>query len=188
MRSGILALALVSFAAVSCAKHPPDAARQIKVVRQFYSMVMSFKGGGVPSRAEIDSMSPLISGDFREALLTARAAEDREFQRTKGSEPPLVEGALFYSLFEGPDRLTSIVPDVHQGPNSFLVTFESGDPKDKRNFVKWDDRAVLKSEDGRWVVQDLELLGGWQFGAKGRLSDILRAVADTVDQRRNPRM
>jgi hypothetical protein len=72
---------------------------------------------------QINRLSPYLSRRLREYLLAAGAAEARAFRRSKGQEPPLVEGALFY------------------------------------------------------LVDDLELLGHWDFGAKGRLSKILKDVA-----------
>jgi len=125
---------------------------------------------------QINRLSPYLSRRFRESLLAAGAAEAREFKRSKGQEPPLVEGALFYSLFEGASRCTAVEPE--DGPaGAFRITLEYGDPKDKVNFTRWQDRALVVRERGRWVVDDLELLGDWAFGAKGKLSKILKDVA-----------
>jgi len=33
-------------------------------------------------------------------------------------------------------------------------------------------------KNDKWVVHDLELLGKWAFGSKGKLSDILQEVIE----------
>jgi hypothetical protein len=137
---------------------------------------LTFKNGGVPSRKNIDRLSPFISLSFRSNLLGARDAEDKNFKKTKGTEPPLFEGSLFYSLFEGADKYTSIKSEPDTKIVSCLVNLEYRDPYGKHEIVKWQDRAILIKENNKWVVYDLELLGKWQFGAKGKLSEILREV------------
>ncbi len=149
---------------------------QVLVVSNFYKAILTFKDGGVPTRKNIDRLSPFISVAFRNNLLGARLAEEKYFKKTKGSEPPLVEGSLFYSLFEGADKYTSIKSEPNKKSVSYLVNLEYANPYGKHEIVKWQDRAILIKENNRWVVHDLELLGKWQFGAKGKLSDILRGV------------
>ena len=149
---------------------------QVLVVSSFYKTILAFKDGGVPTRKNIDRLSPFISVDFRNLLISARNAEDKHFQKTKNSEPPLVEGSLFYSLFEGADKYTSIKSEPNKKHVSYLVNLEYANPYGKHEIVKWQDRAILIKENNRWVVHDLELLGKWQFGAKGKLTEILKGV------------
>jgi len=149
---------------------------QILVVSSFYETILTFKDGGVPSRKNIDRLSSFISADFRNLLRAARTAEDKHFQRTKNTEPPLVEGSLFYSLFEGADKYTAIKLEPDKKPVSYLVNLQYRDPYGKHEIAQWQDRAVLIQENNKWVVHDLELLGKWQFGAKGKLSEILQEV------------
>ena len=94
----------------------------------------------------------------------------------------LVEGMLFFSLFEGADRYTKITREPAEKPVSFLVDLEYTDPGAKPQTVRWHDRAILIQENRKWVVDDLELLGEWPFGAKGKLSDILRNVVNEANE------
>ncbi len=149
---------------------------QVLVVSSFYKTILKFKDGGVPTRKNIDRLSPFISAEFRSLLLDARSTEDKHFKKTKNSEPPLVEGSLFYSLFEGADKYSCIKSEPDKETVSYLVNLEYRDPNGKHEIVKWQDRAILIKENNRWVVHDLELLGKWQFGAKGKLSEILMGV------------
>jgi hypothetical protein len=59
---------------------------------------------------------------------------------------------------------------------------EYTDPGAKPQTVRWHDRAILIQENRKWVVDDLELLGEWPFGAKGKLSDILRNVVNEANE------
>jgi hypothetical protein len=149
---------------------------QVLAVSNFYKTILTFQDGGVPSRKKIDRLSPFLSADFRNLLLGARDAEDKNFQKTKGTEPPLVEGRLFYSFFEGADKYTAMKFEPSKKHVSYLIKLEYRDPYGKHEIVKWQDRVILIKENNRWVVHDLELLGKWQFGDKGKLSDILRGV------------
>lgn len=162
---------------VACHHQPSNPTPEIRAVNDFYQAVFSLKRGGMPSRPEIERLSPYISESFRANLLAALEAEARAFSQTQGKEPPLVQGALFYSLFEGADRLLSIKPDPGAAAHAYLVELEYGPPSDPRQQTRWQDRATLKQEGDRWVVDDIELLGNWSFGAKGKLSGILRSVA-----------
>ncbi|MBU3736535.1 MAG: hypothetical protein FGM62_06110 [Methylobacterium sp.] len=161
----------------ACNPGPARPDPEIRAVNDFYQTVLSLRRGGIPSKSEIARLSPLISESFRARLLAALEAEARAFSRTQGKEPPLVQGALFYSLFEGADRLLSVKPDPDAAAHAYLVELEYGPPSDPRQHTRWHDRATLKQEGNRWVVDDIELLGDWSFGAKGKLSDILQQVA-----------
>lgn len=161
---------------VFCSNVQAQQNEQAVVVANFYKAILTFKDGGVPSRKNIDRLSPFVSADFRNLLLSARDTEDKNFKKTKGTEPPLVEGSPFYSLFEGADKYTAIILEPDKKPVSYLVNLQYRDPYGKHEIVKWQDRAILIKENNKWVVQDLELLGKWQFGAKGKLSEILKGV------------
>jgi hypothetical protein len=149
---------------------------QMVVVSGFYKTILKFKEGGIPSRKNIEKLSPYISSDFRRLLLDARNAEEEYFRKTKGSVPPLVEGSFFYSLFEGADRYNYIKEETDEKRISYLICLEYRDPYEKHEKSKWQDRAILIKENDKWVVHDLELLGQWPFGSKGKLSEILRGV------------
>ena len=167
-------LAVLCF--IFCLNAQAQQNEQELVVANFYKTILTFKDGGIPTRKNIDRLSPLISSDFRNLLIGACDAEDKQSKVTKGSEPPLVEGSLFYSLFEGADKYTSIKSEPNKNPVSYLVNLEYRDTYGKHEIVKWQDRAILMQENSKWVVHDLELLGKWQFGAKGKLSEILQEV------------
>lgn len=171
-------IVLIGFLFSSCNLQSPDHELKVEAVKAFYQATLNLREGGVPKRSSLKKLSPLISLKFNKNLQAALEAEEREFKRSKGKEPPLVQGALFYSLFEGAQRIKDIHTDSKAGANAFIVDLEYGDPVIKNSFTKWSDRAIVVKENGKWVVDDLELLGDWQFGAKGKLSTILHSVAN----------
>ncbi len=164
------AITLVLLFLLSCSLTDKTQAEQIIAIRNFYNAVLNLKNDGIPEKEEIEKLSPFISVSFKNLLLQARKAEDKYYRKTKGAVPPIMEGSLFFSLFEGAHRLISIKGQ------SFLIKLEYQNPYGKKEIVQWQDRVVLLNENGKWVVHDLELLGKWQFGAKGKLSEILQEV------------
>ncbi|MBN1474129.1 MAG: hypothetical protein JW914_05910 [Syntrophaceae bacterium] len=136
------------------------------------------KNDGIPEKTDIEKLSPLISISFKSLLQEARKAEDRYYHKKKGEVPPLIEGSLFYSLFEGADKVTSVTQEINTDKISYLIELEYRDRYGKKEKIRWQDRAVLVMENNRWVVNDLERLGKWPFGAKGKLSDTLKNVIE----------
>ena len=47
----------------------------------------------------------------------------------------------------------------------------------ERSPVTWTDTLLLKKQNGAWRVDDIVYGGSWDFGPKGRLTDILKHVA-----------
>jgi hypothetical protein len=176
MNKIIFAMFFVVSLLLSCDRTSLES-KQTEVIRKFYTMVLSLKDDGVPSRQNIDRLTPYISVQFSKNLIDARNAEDRALRHQKkiSPEPPLIEGSLFFSLFEGADRIADISPEKNK-KSSYLVAFEYRDSHNKET-VSWKDRVILADEHGSWKVDDLEFLSDWQFGLKGRLSTILQSVA-----------
>lgn len=172
-----LPLLLLAVPAFFCSCGNGKDQAQSRAVLAFYDQIIPIKEGGIPSQSTIDRLAPLVSRSFTVALRAGLAAEARHARRVRNAEPPLVEGALFYSLFEGADRIKAVTPDRQTVGNAFLVSLEYGDPRDPMQFTQWQDRVYLSRERGRWVVDDLELLGGWPFGRRGRLKRILNELA-----------
>jgi hypothetical protein len=174
--NSIIPLVLATVISQAATASPVETQQRLQV-RKFYRFVIGMKTDGIPSKGNIQKLSPLISAKFQERLLKALAAEDRHSKEAAEPEPPLVEGSLFFSLFEGADRIGAISREKTDLQTTYLVELEYGDPKNPKQFVKWKDRAILIQENGKWVMDDLELLGNWEFGFKGKLSDLLEDTA-----------
>ncbi len=142
-------------------------------VKHFYNVVLTIKHDGVPSAHDVARLSPFISRAFADRLTQAREAESLNFKNTRGGSPPLLEGVMFFSNYEGADRYTNISREPAETPVSFLVDLEFTDPNSTPQKLRWHDRAIVIEENHKWVVDDLELLGQWPFSNKGKLSDTL---------------
>jgi hypothetical protein len=91
-----------------------------------------------------------------------------------------VQGDLFTSLFEGATRFTVASCTGDASAASCLVDFayqEGSGP-----VTAWQDRVHLVRAGAGWVVDDVAYGGGWPFARRGRLSDVLKAVAREADK------
>lgn len=152
-----------------------ETARQI-AVRSFYATVLTFRESGIPSRAEIRRLKPLVSRNLLSLLEKAWKAESLYARRTKGVVPPLVESRLFFSLFEGASRLQAVMPES-SGTCLVELVYD-----DDQNPVLWNDLVFLVRVGSRWVVDDIAFRGEWAFMDKGRLQDTLRTVIQVANE------
>ena len=154
--------------------------KQKYTIESFYRIIIAEKFFEIPDSSQIDRLKPYISLQLQKLLFDARNAEDIIAGKETEPVPPVVEGSLFTSLFEGPDSFTDVNTDP-SAENTFLVGLEyknrSGTPGADTTF-KWNDRVCLVKENGIWVIDDLELLGNWDFARKTRVRSILNSVVD----------
>jgi hypothetical protein len=140
----------------------------------FYGVYSTFHpSDGIPDaegRAKYHSfVSPAL-----EALLTDADAAEQRYAKANKDSPPLVEGDLFSSLFEGATSVSIGACEAsgaagHCAAN--MVYAETGTKP-----TNWTDTILLvKTPDG-WRVDDIEYGGSWAFGNKGRLTGTLKQV------------
>lgn len=151
-------------------------AAQRTAIRSFYTTVLAFQESGIPSKRDTRRLKHLASRDLLQLLEEARKVEDLYAWKTRDAAPPLVESRLFFSLFEG---ATSLLGTTAEADGTHLAELVYDDGKTP---VRWKDRVHLIREGRRWVIDDIEFLGEWAFGDKGRLRDNLRAVIETAEE------
>ena len=167
------ALSLVVFATTALAA---DVDREMKeAVGSFYNVYLKVRPSGVPSGKEQRMFAPHLSASLKKLLSDASGTEQKYKRTTKGEAPPLVEGDLFTSLFEGASAFTVLTCDGKDG--SCLVEFSYVDPGSKSPTV-WKDNVYLVKGSRGWLVDDIEFLGAWEFMHKGRLKELLRQVIE----------
>lgn len=151
-----------------------DRAEQRKRIEQFQKQLIASPVMGLPSTEQLEALSPYLSNPLLTRLRAASQAQKAITQRSPMPEPPLVQGALFYSLFEGASRLVQV---THEGnDSSVLVTLAYLTQPNDPSPVRWTDRVMLVIENQQTVVDDIQFLGQWDFSRQGMLSDQLDAV------------
>ncbi len=155
---------------------PPTSSPQ-SGAQDFYAAYLSSPAGGVPYGRQRARLRPYLSDRLNMLLDLAGRAEERHARRTRGREPPLMEGDIFTSLFEGASRFEVMRCRVTDARSICRVSLVYNEPRSEP--AHWQDQTMLVRERGRWVVDDVLYGGDWKFGNKGRLSVNLREVIDS---------
>ena len=168
--------------ASGCASVPDtQVSRQIELASQrqsvvdFYNKVIELGVFGLPTDEQLQALAPLISLQLLALLREARATQAQALANQTQAQPPLIQGALFFSLFEGASRVDQVKPATVK--DSWQVTLVYGQ---EVPVVRWTDRVWLVNEQqscaGRWVINDIEFNGQWDFSRQQRLTQTLRTV------------
>ena len=172
MRRCLMALAMTL--ALSAPALADDADAMRAAANGFYGVYKSFHpSDGVPAAADRAKYSPFISPALDSLLQRAAVAEDR-FAKANKNSPPLVEGDLFSSLFEGATGLSVGACSGDGASGRCTVNLTYADPGNKP--VSWSDTVLLVNTPGGWRVNDIAYGGTWAFGNKGKLSETLNQV------------
>jgi hypothetical protein len=180
MRVGALA-ALLLLVASPCVAADADA--MAKVTAGFYDAYKTFHpSDGIPDAKGRAKYAPSISAELNRLLADADAAESR-FAAANKDTPPLIEGDLFTSNFEGATTLKigACAGDGKSGHCAVDLTYDpgkTGNPKDVP--FHWADTAYLVNENGGWRIDDIGYGGSGDFGNKGRLRDTLKMAIDNA--------
>lgn len=170
----LLALAVLFLGSVVFAAD--DVTDAGKAAEAFYNLYLNMKvSSGVPTRNQLEFLKPVVSKELFSLLESANKAERYYKKKNRGKVPPLVEGDLFTSLFEGAVSYELKPCETKNGSAQCMVALKYVDPGD-RSVVSWNDRLFLVKAGSRWLVDDIEYLGDWQFMHKGRLKALLQQV------------
>jgi len=168
-------LALALF--VLCGAAPARADAMSSAANGFYTLTLGLpRTGGIPDATARMRLAPLLSPRLAKLIGDAAAAETR-FARANRNAPPLIEGDLFSSLFEGAGsfKLGACSGDGQKGQCGVTLTHQ--DPKQQP--VTWTDAVLLVNTPSGWKVDDIAYKAGFQFGNTGLLSDTLKlAIAE----------
>jgi hypothetical protein len=168
-----IALATLTFSSGPAAADT-DATLQ-RATTAFYRVYLETRPSGVPNARTRAKFSPVISHTLGQLLERADAAERHYARVTKKQVPQLVQGDLFTSLFEGAQAFSVQFCTRNTAATTCTVELRYGEAADA-SATRWSDRVYLLRSAGRWVVDDIEFGGNWQFMHKGRLQEMLRRV------------
>jgi len=152
----------------------PNVATPDAAASGFLSVYDSFHpSDGIPDMGARARLQPYLSPTLNKLLADAAAAQARFSAKIKDS-PPLIEGDLFSSMFEGATQsklqACAITGNQARCPVAFTHAGSKG------NATNWTDTLLLVNIPGGWRVDDIAYGGGFQFGNTGRLSDTLKTV------------
>jgi hypothetical protein len=138
----------------------------------FYAVTVPLakKGGGIPDATARVQLQPLLTPRLNKALADAASAETR-FSARNTVSPPLIEGDIFSSLFEGPTawKLGACVGDTRAARCGVTLTRQDTGQKP----AVWIDTLVLVNEGG-WKVDDIAYDANFAFGNTGTLNEMLK--------------
>lgn len=120
-----------------------------------------------------EHFSPRLNGLMHDALAGQQAYK----ARYPTDKPPMIDGDVFSSLFEGASSGTVEAVDVSADTATVRVKYVYSDPDTGKVMETWPDRFLLVREGSNWLIDDIEYLGGWDFAPKGKLSQALQETA-----------
>jgi hypothetical protein len=139
----------------------------------FYAQTAALsRGGGIPDAAARLKLAPLLTSGLNKSLADAAAAEAR-FNAKHRDSPPLIEGDIFSSLFEGPTawKVGACSGDAQIAHCGVSLTHQ--EPSQKP--ANWTDTLVLSNQGG-WKVDDIAYDANFAFGNTGTLNEMLKMV------------
>jgi hypothetical protein len=128
---------------------------------------------GIPDTAGRARLAPYLSPGLNKLLADGAAAEARFSAKIKDS-PPLIEGDLFSSLFEGATSWKLGTCTANGNTARCPVNYAHADNKTKP--VTWTDTLLLVNTPQGWRLDDIAYGAGFQFGNTGTLTQTLKTV------------
>ena len=154
----------------------------VAAVNAFYSVYASQQahGGGIPDATERVRYMPVLSPRLNKQLSAASAAQARLSAKVKNAVPPMLEGDIFSSLFEGATawKVGACQADA-KGARCPVALSYAPAPSPNGKAAKpadWHDTVVLVNTPQGWKVDDVVYDAGFAFGNTGRLSSMLQMV------------
>ena len=148
------------------AAQSPEAA-----VVDFLTMHERMGNSGLPDAGSMNAYSAFLCPSLSGALRDARVRQEQFKASHPDEKPPLVEGDLFSSVFEGPDSYSAAGSEVDGGHARVTMDLRHGEGTAA---TSWQDTMLLDLDDGIWCIRDVEYGGKWPFANRGRLSDTLK--------------
>jgi hypothetical protein len=157
----LLLIGILAAVAVSPARAAEDVSeRAERFAQRFYATLLKEKPRGLPSEAQWTKLAPFFTSQIGAAMAKVRREEAAFARKHPGEVPPMSDGDLFSSLFEGPASFA--VGAVRQKGDAFEVrvalTYGQG-----REHTEWTDVLVLTTQPTGLQVSDIRFGGKWAF-------------------------
>jgi hypothetical protein len=147
-----------------------------KAANDFYAATLP-ANSGIPDAKALAKIGATVTPALG-ALLGQAASAEAAFMSANKDSPPMIEGDLFTSLFEGATSfsITSCSGDAKKAKCDVALTYDDKHEKP----THWTDSALLANTAQGWRVDDVAYGGSWDFGNKGRLTETLHQVLGAV--------
>lgn len=149
---------------------PPAQSPEAAVV-DFLTMHQRLGNSGLPDAGSMNAYSAFLCPSLTSALRDARVRQEQFRASNPDEKPPLVEGDLFSSLFEGPDSYSAAESRIDGSRATVKMDLRHGEGA---SATSWQDTMLLELDDGIWCISDVEYGGKWAFANRGRLSEMLK--------------
>lgn len=174
----LAALALLLAWAAATPARADDAMRA--AANAFYSVYGALpRGGSLPDATGRTRYAAVLSPRLNRMLNEAQAAQVRFDAKVKGAAPPLVEGDIFTSMFEGATgwQVGDCTGDAKAARCPVTLTHTPpAHAAAGQKPAQWHDILVLTRTDAGWKVDDVVYDAGYAFGNTGTLSGMLKMV------------
>jgi hypothetical protein len=186
MKHLLLAILLLAspgfFGVVSAIADAPAAGDPASAVSAFYAVYngQHAQGGGIPDATGRLRYAPVLSPRLNKQLADAAAAQVRLTSKVKNAVPPILEGDIFSSLFEGATewKAGACQGDAKTVRCPVALTYVTAPMQGRKaeKPVNWSDTLLLVNTAQGWKVDDVIYDAGFAFGNTGRLSGMLAMV------------
>jgi hypothetical protein len=152
MKKLLLAFLLLAATPAVAADDPAAA------VEAFYAVYapLHVKGGGIPDATERVRYAPVLSPRLNKQLVAAAAAQARLTAKVKNAVPPMLEGDIFSSLFEGASTWKVGACQVTGGTARCPVALSYAPPqvagRKAEKPANWNDGWWRRPRGGKWTM------------------------------------
>lgn len=169
---------LLVFLLTGCAPNSEIPSTPRQTAEDFRAFYFRDHGRGMPSSAELDKLAPLLTQKLQEQFKAAIEAHECHHAKAGNSEPPIVQGDLLTSLFEGATS-GGVGPINTKGAHAVAeMHWTYGPSQFDTQPTQWTDALLLERDNGLWRIADIEHRGTWDFAQKGLLSERLTLIAE----------
>ena len=154
---------------LSCCLSAPAAVQTKDALEPLRSAAATFCGelrkeriSGLPSPAQLERFTPLITPELRSIIELARREQNRQMEQHPDEKPDWIEGDLFSSLFEGVTEWKLGAAAAPKGADATVaVKLTHNEPGQQA--AEWTDTLVFRNRAGAWLVDDIRMGGDWEF-------------------------
>ncbi len=137
----------------------------------FYHAVISLNEGGIPDSAGRARLAPFISPSLTHALASANEAELAYAHNSRHAVPPLLEGNIFVSLFDGVSaaKVGSCARTKTRAVCPAALSYLNAAGQN----YHWQDKLLLTRTEEGWRVDNVVYGGGVPYANHGTLKSNL---------------